>query len=887
MATITTDTYLDGGTARTAGETWTINNGAKLTIRTDTRWHANAPASMTGSLGTVTGASTVTCTLEIDGTKVRWMPYFNGSGFVPAIGTTITQGGVSGYLLSVHQDYIAAPTAVGAAMPSSGYIKFREVTGGQFVAGELSGIGANATASDRVGFIDVAFDNNASITMGSVGKLIMNGDWFYLDTQTSGSAHQIIQLPVCGTGNTGNFYYAVQIETGPGTNVFRWWHGLVNPSSSGDSMYSTNIVGTDSRNTYYKCIADGTIQLGGDGTNLIGYVPPAGCRIRIPNVRISSVATGSRATNAYPLALASAGSAVTISDNTKEVTINYTYLSALTNLFAGVGKFVANNSAFYSGTGRLQNVRESAVIDGCSYSALSASNSQTSPAPNSVQCNFSVFNTSAPVTATNLRVTDCRGISSGGNSGASASSNLYFDNIDYTMLTTWVSEQAGMKFSVVSDSTFNNIYHAGGEIDFSFCKNVTVNDIDYCVRVKGPLTAALSSHNQFIQLTYPNNVKINGVTHGRKGAFADLQPYGTYFNISGTLGPLIIRNAGTRSAPLAAGSNSTYHASSIVTMSAGSTYIKLQRLYVGNIRGANPIVYSADASSANNIIENVMCTNFTKSQYVTAKENTFKGLSGAADDTAGSYVGTHFADFFISDTTGSLVWYGNTPSLSTTGENYIVSPDSSSKYISAASQVLLNSNTDYVYSEMTYFVKGHTSFRNSAPVITGTNTNLVTYEYQLDTGSGWNGTWKTLNTSNLTAESISPTGFKMKFRFTKSSAGTAQITSVQVLTNTTAQAQADNLYTLDTATLGFTGLIPGSEVRVYVGTDPATSVEIGGTEATGGSTFSISQSVAGQNGYIVILAMGYQPIYLPYTFKSVDDSILIQPVIDRNYNNPV
>lgn len=37
MATITTDTYLDGGTARTAGEAWTINSGAKFTIRTDTR----------------------------------------------------------------------------------------------------------------------------------------------------------------------------------------------------------------------------------------------------------------------------------------------------------------------------------------------------------------------------------------------------------------------------------------------------------------------------------------------------------------------------------------------------------------------------------------------------------------------------------------------------------------------------------------------------------------------------------------------------------------------------------------------------------------------------------------------------------------------------------
>ena len=67
MATITTPTYLDGGTARTAGEAWTINGG-NLIVRTDTRWHLNAPASMTGALGAVTISLTLGGTYEIDGT---------------------------------------------------------------------------------------------------------------------------------------------------------------------------------------------------------------------------------------------------------------------------------------------------------------------------------------------------------------------------------------------------------------------------------------------------------------------------------------------------------------------------------------------------------------------------------------------------------------------------------------------------------------------------------------------------------------------------------------------------------------------------------------------------------------------------------------------------
>ncbi len=72
MATITSDTYLDSGTARTAGETWTMNGGI-LTVRTDTRWHADAPATMTGSLGSATISATLGGGYYIDATNVRWL----------------------------------------------------------------------------------------------------------------------------------------------------------------------------------------------------------------------------------------------------------------------------------------------------------------------------------------------------------------------------------------------------------------------------------------------------------------------------------------------------------------------------------------------------------------------------------------------------------------------------------------------------------------------------------------------------------------------------------------------------------------------------------------------------------------------------------------------
>ena len=875
MATISTDTYLDDGTARTADETWTINNNATFTIRTDTRWHANAPASMTGTVGNISASTTQGGKLFIDATQVRWMPFDTGSGNVPAIGTSITQGGVSGYLLGVWSSYTSAPTAVGAAMPASGYLKFREVTGGQYSVGALTGIGANATEADRAGWIEYVTQQSRPINMGQLGEFTTRGDWFYHETLTSGSAHQFIQFPTNGAGTTGNFIFAVQIETAPGSGVFKWWHGLANPTTSGDSMYSTSIIGTDERSRYYKSLGDGTIQLGGDGTNLIGYVPPAGCKIRIPNILIRCATSSAQSVNIFgQVGNVSSSYGGIISNNTKLIDWQFLLSTFFNTSFSGTSTVLIDNCAIY-GQAVFDNIRSSGSFTNSSVNYLSGSSSQP---------NFRITNTAVPFTVDNVFITDPFGISGVGyGSGVSKSSNLTMANIEFNMISTWYSEHSAMNFDGMQNSTITNLQVTGANSVFTNCLDTSLTNFDYCIRLKGPITGAPSNRQEGITVSNCGNFKIDGYSIGKNGAYTNLQPYSTCVTVSGTVGPNSFRNFGSRGSFISAGSNS-YKTAYMFEVQPGSNDVKIQRCYITDTRTG--IINFNGASATDRLtVESVMGP-YTKSIGVTAKNASFKGLAGAVATTAGGYYGTHFADFFISDTTSALVWYGVQPSAFTSGENYLYSPTESAKYLAPAAQVLLNTVGDYFYSEMSYSVKGHTSFRNVAPTITGTNTNLVTYEYQLDTGAGYGGTWKTLNTTNLLAETISETGFKMKFRGTLTSAGTAQITSIQVFTSTTVQAQTDNLYTMDTASVTLTGLAVGSEVRAYAGSDPSTAVEIGGTEAAGGSTFTFNHSVAGQDGHIVILAMGYQPIYLSYTYKSSDDSILIQPVIDRNYNNP-
>ncbi len=87
------------------------------------------------------------------------------------------------------------------------------------------------------------------------------------------------------------------------------------------------------------------------------------------------------------------------------------------------------------------------------------------------------------------------------------------------------------------------------------------------------------------------------------------------------------------------------------------------------------------------------------------------------------------------------------------------------------------------------------------------------------------------------------------------------------------------------ASVELTGLQPNSEVRAYVGTNPATATEIGGIEDSG-TSFTFSQSVAGQQGYIIVHSVSYAPYSLNLTYSGSNVSIPIQQVFDRNYRNP-
>lgn len=800
MATITTDTYLDGGTARTAGETWTCNGGV-LTVRTDTRVHANAPAGMTGSLGSQTISATLGGGVIVDSSNVRWMEYDSGAGVVPAIGTTITQGGVSGYLLGVWSSYTSAPTAVGAAMPATGYLKFREVTGGPYSAGALTGITANATSADVTGWLEVVCDVATTVTVPRLGSYEVNHDgtarWFDLGVTTG--AAMSVQLPTNG-GGVGTHCPALWIETSPGSGVYEKYE------AAPIAYFTTTNFGTDVRNKYCYTAGDGLMRLGSDGVSSIGYVPPAGCNIRVPNVFLRQCDTATRATNAEPHAtIASRPEFATTQGGV--VKLNGVVSDWFLN-FSTPNELRLTNSAFFDAINIISPASPLYIDD--------------------VACSPYLGTTNYPwyLAYCFEGTTMFRDVSALRGNSVSAGNVVYFYScFNFT---------GNIKVAVAAFARNVSCYNY-----FLMCKNLNIDmeitntftylgscldcefTFDYCDRHVG-VTNATAPLYAIQPATKCSNIKIHDVTFGKYGVVNGVNPY---YGImaSSTSVNIDLRDCGTFASPL--NNQAGFEMSYIVADHGGNNGVKISRVWASNVRTG--IIQSGQASSKNVQILNCgVGAGGTAILYNPANTSYLRGVRATTSPTAGasSIYGTHWHDMFESDTAGRVILAFNEPTAETADQFEAVSLGVGANFTSVGSIVMPNMGDQIIWT-MPYFCVGHTALANAAATLTGTNTGNFTYEYQIDTGTGWNGTWKTLNGANLSSETILPvTGFKLKYRITTATANASNaLLYVRINTATTLIDQTTNLYPQDYATITLTGLTANSRVQLY---DTTNSVEL-------------------------------------------------------------
>jgi hypothetical protein len=263
------------------------------------------------------------------------------------------------------------------------------------------------------------------------------------------------------------------------------------------------------------------------------------------------------------------------------------------------------------------------------------------------------------------------------------------------------------------------------------------------------------------------------------------------------------------------------------------------------------------------------------------------GFTGSTTGQTSVY-GTHWLTRFTSTTAGFAEILCNEPTTASAAQCSITA---GTPRFNSSGSVLLTSVGDQVVWEMPFFAIGYTAFTNSAPTITGTNVTFSsgstwgnhTLEFQVNTGSGYGGTWLALNATALIANTFnSTTGFKLKIRATCLTANAGNVlTNLRVALTTTSSDQSTKLYPLNIVTLTLTGIPTGCDIT-FITSGTETIRE--NTEDYVGTSYDYIYSDPASVVDIVIIKQGYMPFSIRnYTLSSSATSLPIALTPDNSY----
>lgn len=774
--TITTSQNIDALAGKTGGDTYNINGGT-LTIDQDSRYGTNQSTSAT--LGPVTLSATLGGTLNIDARYVRIIPYNTGAGNVPASNTSITQGSASGSLIGVWSSLTAAPTAAGAAMPATGFIKIKAWNSVAFAAGALTGISATATGADTVGWIDIIGDEASTMTCVRLGTVNITGALYELGT-TNGVANQTFQVPTSGL----NKYIAgVWIERSVGSNDYEFY------AAAG----SQTTVATDIRAKVVWCTTAGIVRLGHNGTANAGYTPVTDLKVRIGNIFFENCTTAARTANALPNAtlatrydFTTSGGGVITADKcnmawycswAQPYSINLSYFGTLESIsLSECASAITWNRVGVGQTAAQSNV---ALVMSLNFAGGTIYNCHFTRATLAASGNYATT------------FTDCDGFD--------------IQNQLWTSLTVKGNATTGNLLATrLNNSTFNFTNLTNGRMVFTTCSNLAVLNTNYVDVITGTTTATAAQQSFAFEVNTNclnmifDTVSFLGLTN--------VQPYLGILSVAAAgCNSIKLRNIGTYASKLSLGSANQSAYLVNIANGAAANNIRTQRCYVSNTRTG---LYISDNSSSNIIFEDVF-SDYADAPATASLNSKYKNIGSTFSTSAQTAVyGTHWISQHTSTTAGRLqIMMNEQTSLE---PNYSII--SGTPKFTSAGGLYMPTIGDEIEFETPYYIIGHTGFQNSALVMGGGTVGNYRFDYAIDKNDG-NG-YSTMTSVDYTAATLATAlngltginaslGFKLKLRISTTTANTTAITSVYLLTNSTTTSQAFQ-HTLDPVTLTVT-----------------------------------------------------------------------------------
>lgn len=820
------------------GDTLTITNGA-VNIDADVRW--NQQSAVFGNI-TISSSGGY---LSIDGTKVWEIPFSASSGNVPsqsALGSNGVTGGTSGAtgeLTRVWASGSLTPATSGGAMPTSGFIKLRSKTG-IFQSGETITLpgGATITASGagkrswiHVVGKGVTTGSGSRLTIPRLGQFIATGDWFDIGT-TDGTDNQTFNYPVADQCP------AIWIESAAGSGVYEIWLNALDRWTDGA------VATGDKRGTYFSCNATtGVITIAARGANNAGLKPPSGCKVRIPNIIISNAdgLTPAWDSNILPPSLSSRYGFVTTNAGAiilDKIACNW-YTAATSAFMADIKNSCFGTVLFLTSIGTTVSASNCGIgiVDQIAFSPVTINTNFGSGDITDVFAsrrlasgNGYVFDISqsADYTFTRCRA-DAFGASGtnlptgSGFSAVRAFRMRFVDCISVGSTNGWVGQPC-FGFEVINPKFSCRTIGTTQTTDSSYAFVSTVGTTD----------AILDGYENF------NSIE-------------NVHPYTSIAIFTNGSARAEIKNIGTSSAQIDMG---TVNACGYLLSGGISLNAIIRRCYIKNVRTS--AIQSLNTSQGLQVYN--LWSDDAKVQSISTLNATIRGARWTHSTTGQSAVyGTHWSDAWVSNTSGRIVIACNEPTNLTTDQCSASLSKSSGSGFDAAGSVTMRSLTDEIIWTMPYFALGVTGFSNSDPTVTGTNAgnHTLDFQYDINSGSGYNGTWLSLTGANLSGITVNPTkGVRLKVRAkcnTVSSSNLLTYISIITLTNATDQKIE---YPLPGSIVTISGLISGSRVKItradtgaILAQDATGSTSLTFDIAYSGSVFIEARNASGSPAY--------------------------------------
>ncbi len=523
--TITTSQNIDQLASKAGNDIYNINGGY-LTVDQDSRYGTNNNTS--ASMGNITMSATLGGTVEFNATQVRLIAFTGGSGNVPASNTVISNNGASGKLIGVYSALTSAPTAAAAAMPASGFIKVKQVTG-TYAAGALTGITATSSGIDTPGWIEIVGTEAATATVNRLNTFKIRGDWYYFQgTTTSGVNTTTYQIP-----SNGSAVYCpgVWVESAT-SDVYDFY------PCAGTSTALAATVSTDyDRGRRCWISSAGLVRFQHDGTNSTGgYLPPSGRKIRIPNIIFTNATSAAPTTNALPNAtLATRYDFTTTGGGTIDID------KCLMNWYPSFTQAYSVN---------MSNIAVATAITVAEIaSPMTWDNVNVGHEAANAQIALTKTLCLAGGTFTNC-VFKSASLAA---SGRVVCSMADIDGFDYTncefssLIYKSIATTSALTITRGNNCDFINTRLGAGKIALLTCNNINFNNTFYYAH---PATIATSAMTEFFMDigSASSNITIDGYDNKSESNYS---PYSGLFNISAAgCKNVLIKNIGTASSPL-------------------------------------------------------------------------------------------------------------------------------------------------------------------------------------------------------------------------------------------------------------------------------------------------------------------------------------------------